>query len=281
MGFAKYNEDIASRFNNDNYRGKAPSVARPKSKPKPKSVVKSVEKQQKSVGKPAEKQSKVAEKAGEKLKEFTIASARPLPVIVLADISGSMSEHGKIQSMNQAIREMLEAFRDEDDLRAEIHVSVITFGRSEARIHLPLTAASKATWKDMPAAGNTPMGAAFETARLLIEDKSLIPSRAYRPTIVLVTDGQPTDADAWKTSLQALLASERGGKALRMAMGIGPDADLSVLRAFLGDPAGKVYQAQDARQIRQFFEFLTMSVTSRSRSANPNVAPATPADLDF
>ena len=65
----------------------------------------------------------------EKLKEFTLSSARPLPVIVLADISGSMLEHGKIQSLNLAVREMLEAFRDEDDLRAEIHVAVITFGK--------------------------------------------------------------------------------------------------------------------------------------------------------
>ena len=39
-----------------------------------------------------------------KLKEFVMASARPLPVIILADISGSMSTNGKIDALNDAIR---------------------------------------------------------------------------------------------------------------------------------------------------------------------------------
>jgi len=63
-----------------------------------------------------------------KLKEFTVSAARPLPVVVLADVSGSMAVDGKIQAANLALREMIEAFQDESDLRAEIHLSVITFG---------------------------------------------------------------------------------------------------------------------------------------------------------
>ena len=44
-----------------------------------------------------------------KLKEFVMASARPLPVIILADISGSMSTNGKIDALNDAIEaKMLE-----------------------------------------------------------------------------------------------------------------------------------------------------------------------------
>jgi hypothetical protein len=46
-----------------------------------------------------------------------------------------------------------------------------------------------------------------------------------------------------------------------------------MLEAFLADPAKKVFRAEDARKIRGFFRFATMSVTSRSRSANPNVVP--------
>ncbi len=214
------------------------------------------------------------------LKEFTVSSARPLPVIVLADISGSMSVDGKIQSLNQSIREMLEAFRDEDDLRAEIHVAVITFGgNDEVRLHLPLGPAAGATWSDLPAAGRTPMGAAFRAAMELIEDRNAIPSRAYRPTLILVSDGQPNDE--WRAPLDALLASERGGKAFRMAMGIGADADMEVLSEFLHDPEARVFRADDARQIRRFFRFVTMSVTARSRSANPNVAAKAPPEEEW
>lgn len=214
-----------------------------------------------------------------KLKEFTVSSARPLPVIVLADVSGSMSVDGKIQSLNQSLREMLESFRGEEDLRAEIHVAVITFGGDQVRRHLPLAPAAKTSWSDLPAAGNTPMGAAFQAARELIEDRAAIPARAYRPTLVLVSDGQPTDA--WEAPLDELLASERGGKAFRMALAIGADADMTVLSRFLRDPEAKVFRADEARQIRQFFRFVTMSVTGRSRSANPNVAPKVEPEEDW
>lgn len=204
-----------------------------------------------------------------KLKEFTTPAARPLPVIVLADVSGSMDVDGKIQALNLAVREMIEALKDESDLRAEIHVSVITFG-GKACIHLPLVRAREASWTDLGANGGTPMGAAFELARNMVEDRNVVPGRAYRPTIVLVSDAQPNDGLEWKQQLEALLKSERGGKAFRMALAIGSDADLAVLQAFLAEPEARVYRADEARQIRTFFQLVTMSVSARSRSANPN-----------
>lgn len=204
------------------------------------------------------------------LKEFTLSSARPLPVLILADVSGSMAGDGKIQALNRAVGEMITTFAKEDDLRAEIHVSVVTFGGG-VRQHLPLGPARTAAWSDLPAAGDTPMGAAFRMATQLCEDKAVIPSRAYRPTLVLISDGAPTDS--WQEPLQALLNSERGGKAFRMAMAIGADADESVLKAFLNSSEERVYRAEEAQQIRQFFRLVTMSVTSRSRSQNPNAAP--------
>lgn len=205
------------------------------------------------------------------LKEFTMSSARPLPVLLLADISGSMASDGKIQSLNHAMREMISTFAQEDDLRAEIHVGVVTFGGAQAQQYLAIGPAKQVTWSDLPANGSTPMGSAFRLATQIVEDRALIPSRAYRPTVVLLSDGQPTDE--WKASLDTLLKSERGGKAFRMALAVGADADENVLKAFLNDPEARVFRADEARQIRQFFRLVTMSVTSRSRSQNPNAAP--------
>lgn len=217
------------------------------------------------------------------LKEFTMPSARPLPVIVLADVSGSMNTNGKIDAMNHAVAEMIATFAEEDDTRAEIHVSVITFGGNEARIHSHLRPASEVIWESMTAAGKTPMGGAFTVARQLIEDPQTIPSRAYRPSMVLISDGVATDD--WQTPLGSLLASERAKKAFRFAMGIGEDADKATLKAFLGDSEGCVFEAHEAREIKKFFRWVTMSVTSRSRSANPNsalvVEPTELDDFDF
>lgn len=214
-----------------------------------------------------------------KLKEFTASTARPLPVLLLADVSGSMSKNGKIDSLNDAVTAMLESFGAEDDSRAEIHICVITFGKEGARLHQPLAAASSVQWTRMVAGGGTPMGAAFEAATTMIEDRAQIPSRAYRPTIVLVSDGQPTDE--WEVPLQRLLGSERASKAARFALGIGDDADDAMLTAFLATPEARVHRAHEARQIKQFFRWVTMSVTHRSRSANPDsVVAVEPTDLD-
>jgi len=102
----------------------------------------------------------------------------------------------------------------------------------------------------------------------------IIPSRAYRPYIVLVSDGQPNGE--WKVPLQALLSSERGKKAIRIALAIGDDANEVHLREFLADSTAKIYRAHEARDIRRFFDAFTMTVTTRSRFAHgPAGAPLT------
>lgn len=218
-----------------------------------------------------------------KLKDFTVATARPLPVIVLADVSGSMSANGKIDALNDAIQSMIESFAAEDHSRAEIHVAVIAFGKGGARLHQPLLPAAQIKWERVGAAGNTPMGAAFDLVVKMVEDHAQIPSRAYRPTVVLVSDGQPTDD--WREPLQRLLASDRASKASRFVLGIGDDADSAMLAEFLADPNARVYSAHEARQIKNFFRWVTMSVTQRTRSVNPNsvvvVDPTALDDYDF
>lgn len=213
------------------------------------------------------------------LRDFATPLARPLPVIILADVSGSMSANGKIEAMNGAVAEMIAAFAEEDDARAEIHVCVITFGGEGAKTHKALKPARDTRWEPMVASKRTPMGQALELARVLLEDRDAIPSRAYRPTVVLVSDGVPTDE--WRAPLAALLGSERASKAVRFAMAIGSDADEEVLLAFLGTEDGRLFRAHEARSIRKFFRWVTMSVALRSRSASPNSVVLTePSDLD-
>ena len=112
---------------------------------------------------------------GKMMKEFTIAAAKPLPVIVLADVSGSMAENGKIEALNIALKDMIRTFAGESRLRADIQVGLITFGGPQATLHLPPAPCSKiADFPDLSAAGRTPMGHAFALAREVIEDRTLI-----------------------------------------------------------------------------------------------------------
>jgi len=96
----------------------------------------------------------------------------------------------------------------------------------------------------------------------------------------LVSDGEPTDS--YKTGLNQLTKQGRAQKADRMALAIGADADIGMLQSFLGSAESKVFKVDDARRIKDFFRFVTMSVTARTRSANPNdiVKMADPFGLD-
>jgi len=117
------------------------------------------------------------------------------------------------------------------------------------------------------AAGGTPMGHAFTLIKDLVEDKNRISSRSYKPTIVLLTDGIPTDD--YKTPMQSLIQEGRSSKAFRIAMAIGDDADKVMLSSFVSSPELLV-TGENARDIRKFFKFVTMSVTSRMKSRTPD-----------
>jgi uncharacterized protein YegL len=174
----------------------------------------------------------------------------------------------KIDSLNYAVSEMIRVFSQEDIVRAEIHVAVITFGGQQAIIHQTLKPAKEILWGDMTADGMTPMGGAFTISRQLLEDREQLPIRAYTPTIVLVSDGQPNDS--WQEPLQSLLNSDRAKKAVRLAMGIGEDAEPQMLEKFIANPEIPIFMAHQTKDIHKFFKFITFFTTQRSRSVNPN-----------
>lgn len=205
------------------------------------------------------------------LKKFQVQSARPLPVLVLADTSGSMLADGKIEALNKGLKDMIASFAVESRLRAEVQVSVITFGGEHAELNLQLTPAHQIQdFVPLQADGRTPLGSALTLARQMIEDKELIPSRAYRPVIVLVSDGYPDHDSNWQESLDQLVKGERASKASRLAMAIGADADEVMLKAFINDPEAPLFKAENARDIYRFFRAVTMSVSARSQSTTPN-----------
>lgn len=211
-----------------------------------------------------------------KFKDFTISAPRPLPVVVLADVSGSMSVDGKIDVLNDSIETMARDFASQDDRRGEIQVAVIAFGGESARLVQAPVPARGFNWQAMDADGRTPLGHALGMVRELLEDRDQVPSRAYRPTLILVSDGQPNDE--WEGPLRDLLASERASKAFRVAVAIGADADREVLREFLGDPSARVFEANETRDISEFFRRVTMSVSRALTSGSYQTLDALPME---
>lgn len=76
---------------------------------------------------------------------------------------------------------------------------------------------------------------------------------------------------AWK-SLTKVHSGMRASKATKLAMGIGGDVDINILKAFINNNEIPVISAKDNNTISKFFEWVTMSVSVRSVSSNPNQA---------
>jgi uncharacterized protein YegL len=156
-------------------------------------------------------------------------TGRPLHVIWLLDCAGSMAISGKIEALNNAIREVVPARRKaaEGNPEVQFYVRVIRFS-SGATWHIAQpTLLADFKWVDLHAEGETDPGQAFA---LPAEEMSNIPAdaRMLPPQIVLISDGKPNDD--WKSALQAMLKVPRGRRAVRQAIAIGQDADQETLR---------------------------------------------------
>jgi len=214
------------------------------------------------------------------LHDFVSNEPRALPIFILTDKSGSMSGE-KINQLNLALREMMTALKNVKDIRGKFQISIIGFGGNVDVIQ-PLADIGEITLKEFSADGNTPMGEAFGILHSMLEDKNVISSRAYTPTIVLISDGQPTDFNLndknylnWYP-LNKLQSGVRSAKCQRLAMGIGQDADIEMLKAFVNNPEIPVIKAKDASGISAFFKWVTMSTISRMNSVNPNITSVPP-----
>lgn len=217
---------------------------------------------------------------------YTTTKARALPVILLLDGSGSMAGE-KIDTLNAAVNEMITSFKSGAQNEVAIQIAIITFSGGGANYAVPLSSVNDITDVTLRANGATPMGAALRMAKDLIEDKEIISSKSYRPAVVLVSDGMPNDE--WQGAMSGFIKSGRSSKCDRFAMAIGGDADRGVLGMFLEGSENQVFEAADAGKIKDFFRFVTMSVSVRSKSKNPNqiaelpqgsaLPPASPSSL--
>ena len=212
------------------------------------------------------------------LKNYVAREPRALPIFILADTSGSMRGE-KISELNLALREMLITLNNVDDIRGKFQLCVISFG-GDVKVIQPLADISGLQLPELNASGNTPMGQAFNTVCKMIEDRDVVSSRAYAPTIILISDGIPTDCaeeiyskkeySKWE-ELNNLHSAERCSKCQRLALGIGADADFEMLKEFIDNPEIPVIKASDANGITKFFRWVTMSTIARMNSVNPNI----------
>jgi uncharacterized protein YegL len=196
---------------------------------------------------------------------------RPLHFIWICDCSGTMSVNGKIEALNNAIKESIPEMQRvaDENANAQVLVRAVKFSNS-AQWHIATpTPVDSFRWEDLSADGLTDMGRALS---LVAEQLKMPPmtDRALPPVLVLISDGQPTDD--FRSGVKALMEQPWGKKAVRIAIAIGGDAELDPLQEFIGNPEMKPLQANNAETLVKYIRWASTAVL-KSASA-PSSQPS-------
>ncbi len=203
-------------------------------------------------------------------------ASRPLHFIWIADCSGSMGIDGKIQALNNAIREAIPHMQQvaAENPNAQVLVRALAFSNG-ARWHISQPEpVADFRWQDLKADGVTDMGKALT----MLADQlhpDVMPGRALPPVLVLISDGQPTDN--FDAGLKALMDQPWGKKAVRIAIAIGEDVDLDLLQKFIAHPEFKPLQANNAETLVRYIKWASTEVLKSASSPASQTLDATPS----
>jgi uncharacterized protein YegL len=204
-------------------------------------------------------------------------TSRPLHFIWLIDGSGSMRVHGKIQALNQALREAIPYLRSvaHENPHALVFVNAIRFADEARWMGEKLTPASEFRWKDIEAGGVTALGEALTMVGDVLQPP-LMTDRALPPVLALVTDGLPTDD--FQAGLAHLLSKPWGRQAVRIVVAIGEDSASSEAReifsAFIANAALPPFQANNPQALIEAVRWVSTAVLKSVSSPVAQVAAA-------
>jgi len=169
--------------------------------------------------------------------EFADTNPEPrCPVVLLLDTSYSMS-NDPIDELNGGVRAFETSLKSDKLAAQRVEVAVVTFGGNVTALDGRTGHGSTAfdaqqafvlvdefTAPHLSASGDTPMGEAMRRALQLIRDrKDFYKSKDldyYRPWIVLITDGQPTD-DGWESAADEARREEERHGVIIFPIGVG------------------------------------------------------------
>ncbi len=205
---------------------------------------------------------------------------RPLHFFWLLDVSGSMGHDGKIQALNNAIEETLPLLREDAaaNPQAQVLVSSMVFATSPEWVGQQAVPVERMRWRPVQPVpqGLTELGLAL---RQLLEPLRHLEDegRGYAPVVVLVSDGHPTSlaGPRFEDALAEVLATPWGAASVRMAIGIGRDADMQALAHFIGDPTRPPLRAENPQQLVAMVQWVSR-YASRVASVGADGHPIDP-----
>lgn len=199
---------------------------------------------------------------------------RQLHVLLLLDCSGSM-QGDRIASLNYAIRTAIPALRDaaRENPEIEVYLRALRYSTGAAWHIAEPTLVEELHWQDLTAGGETDFGEALVELSDMLE-AGIGPGRQLPPVILLATDGFPTDL--YQQPLARFLALPVAQSAVRLAIGIGADADQAMLREFISEGM-RPLQASNAAELVHYISWATTAPVKATSS--PSNSPDSIAEL--
>jgi uncharacterized protein YegL len=199
------------------------------------------------------------------------------PLVLVLDCSGSMQEENKIGLLNEGLK-TLEVELKGDPITARCgRVLVISFGgENNIEVMGDWTDAMDFAPPTLVAGGLTPLGAAMRCALDEIEAQKVQMRSAgvsyKRPIVMLLSDGDPTDD--WQTVAAECKSAESAHKVNVMPIGIGGQANKTILAAFSNKGALNL----SGLKFKELFIWLSRSIQAVSRTTTGGTVQLNPVD---
>jgi len=190
------------------------------------------------------------------LPEFVENPENRCPVILLLDTSGSMSGQ-PIQELNRGLAAFKEDVMKDAQASLSVEVAIVTFG--PVRLTQDFVTIDQFTPPKLETEGVTPMGAVIEYALDLLEQRKQTYKDNgvlyYRPWVILITDGAPTDY--WEGAAQRVREAEEQRRMLFFTVGV-QGADMNKLRQIA--PPERPPVTLNGLDFRSLFRWLSTSM---------------------
>lgn len=183
------------------------------------------------------------------------------PVVLLLDCSSSMAGT-PIEELDRGVAQFFRELKADPIASMSVEVCVIPFGEG-VRVSCPFKTLAETNSENgvrLAASGMTPMGAAIHLGLSEIAERRNLYRRsgvsAYKPWIVLLTDGQPNDD--WQPAAKLVREMAIRGELMMVGVGIGTEVDMLTLARFVPPDPGPYRLA--GLQFANFFRWLSDSL---------------------